>query len=418
VKPRLAAALLATVASAAVAAPAATAGAAVVTLSVTAAGAPASLFEGPVSTQPHSVDGGDGSGAHPCSGSPSSVPGPTATGALDDAMHTAGISWHGNWDPSFRDFFIDRIGPYTSAAPDRYWSLTVNGRFSAGGCLAQVADGDLVRFFYGPLYGQGSPEPPPTSPQTPGGGASSPGAAAKAGPSLKRLRRVCANAIRFLRPQRGEAWVRLALALHGEGDPAAAAAALVGDQRLDSQGDDGSFGAEVNATALAVLTLRGSHPHSASRAAAWLISAQSPGGGFGYRPGVGVDVDTTGLAAWALAVEDRTAAVSRAAAFLRSAQSADGGFPALPGGASNAQSTGLATVALRVAGVGPRRSLAKSGRGPLDYLTSLARPNGSIAYQPGSAPTPAWTTAQALLGLTGRDRLLDWDADGTAGSIR
>ncbi len=414
---RLAAALLATVASAAVAAPAVPAGATVVTLSVTAAGAPAPLFEGPVDTQPHPVDGGDGSGSHPCSGSPSSAPGPTATGALDDAMRAAGIAWRGNWDPSFRDFFIDRIGSYASAAPDRYWSLTVDGRFSAGGCLTQVADGDSVHFFYGPLYEQSSPQSPPASPQNPGGGAGSPGAAAKAGPPPKRLRRVVANAISFLRRRRGEAWARLALALRGEGDPAAAAAALVGP-KLDSQAANGSFGADVNATALAVLALRVSRPRAAAHAAAWLVANQSSGGGFGYRPGVPADVDTTGLASWALAIERRSAALSRAAAFIRSAQSADGGFPALPGGASNAQSTGLATIALRLAGIGPQRSLAPSGRGPLDYLVSLAHRDGSISYQPDSSPTPAWTTAQALLGLTSRARLLDLDAGGTAGSIR
>ena len=413
-KTRLAAALLATVASAAVAAPAAPVGAAVVTLSVTAAGAPAPLFEGTVDTQPHSVDGGDGSGAHPCTGSPSSVPGPTATGALDDAMRAAGVSWRGNWDPSFRDFFIDRIGPYASAAPDRYWSLSVNGRFSAGGCLTQVTSGDSVRFFYGPLYGQGSPEAPPTSPNGPDGGSVSPGLGAKAGPPSKRLRQVAGNAVRFLRRQRGEAWARLALALRGGDDPAVAAAALVGP-RLDSQSANGSFGADVNATALAVLALRRSRPDAAARAVAWLTATQSSSGGFGYRPGVPADIDTTGLASWALATERRAAAVSRAAAFVRAAQSADGGFPALPGGASNAQSTGLATIALRLAGIGPRRSLASSGRGPLDYLVSLAHRDGSIAYRPGSSPTPAWTTAQALLGLTARTKLLDWDGGRGAG---
>jgi hypothetical protein len=395
--------------------PAAPASAAMVTLSVTATGAPAPLFEGPVATQPHSVDGGDGSGAHPCSGSPSSAPGPTATGALDDAMRTAGIAWRGNWDPSFRDFFIDRIGPYASVAPDRYWSLTVNGRFSAGGCLAQVADGDSVHFFYGPLYGQGSPQPPPASPQNPGGGAGSPGAATKAGPPSKLLRRVGANAIRFLRRQRGEAWARLALSLRSEGDPAAAAAALVGKRRLGSQAADGSFGADVNATALAVLALRSSRPRAAARAAAWLVATQSTGGGFGYRPGAPPDVDTSGLASWALAIEGRTAALKRAAAFVRSAQAADGGFPAIAGGGSNAQSTGLATIALRLAGIGARRSLAASGRGPLDYLVSLAHRDGSIAYQPGSSPTPAWTTAQALLGLTTRTKLLNWAGGRGAG---
>jgi hypothetical protein len=391
------------------------AGAAVVTLSVTAAGAPAPLFEGAVSTEPHAVDGSDGSGAHPCTGPPGSTPAATATGALDDALRGAGVPWRGNWDPSFRDFFIDSIGPYASSAPDRYWSLTVNGRFSSGGCLRQVVDGDSLHFFYGPLFEAGSPGSPSAGPQGPGGGPGSAGTATKSGPTQRKLRRVVGAAVRFLRRQRGEAWARLALALRGEGDPAAAAASLVGKRRLASQAVDGSFGGDVNATALAVLALDRSRPRAAGRAAAWLAAIQAPSGGFGYRPGVAADVDTTGLASWALALQERLAAVSRAAAFIRSAQAADGGFPALPGGESNAQSTGLATIALRLAGIGPRRSLVGSGRGPLDYLVSLARRDGSIAYRPRSSPTPAWTTAQALLGLTAKTRLLDWDADGAAG---
>jgi hypothetical protein len=413
-----AAALVATVACAAAATLAAPAGAAVVTLSVTAAGAPAPLFEGSVNTEPHAVDGGDGSGPHSCSGPPGSAPSATATGALDDAMRSAGIPWRGNWDPSFRDFFIDSIGTYASAAPDRYWSLTVNGRFSSGGCLRQVVDGDSVRFFYGPLYEAGSPGSTPAEPGGPGAGPGSAGNTAKAGPRPRKLRGVVVAAARFLRRQRGEAWARLALALRGEGDPAAAAAGLVGKPRLTSQSADGSFGADVNVTALAVLALDRSRPRAAARAVAWLTASQAPSGGFGYRPGVPPDIDTTGLASWALALRGRRAAVSRAAAFVRSAQATDGGFPALPGGESNAQSTGLATIALRLAEVGPRRSLGGSGRGPLDYLVALARRDGSIAYRPRSSPTPAWTTAQALLGLTAKTRLLDWDADGAAGSIR
>ena len=410
------AALVATVAFAAVATPTVpAAGAAVVTLSVTAAGAPAPLFEGPVSTEPHAVDGGDGSGAHPCTGSPGSTPAATATGALDDALRGAAIPWRGNWDSSFRDFFIDSIGPYASSAPDNYWSLTVNGRFSSGGCLRQVVDGDSVRFFYGPLYEAGQPGSPVAGPEGPGGEGGPAGKATKAGPTKRKLRRVVGAAVRFLHRQRGEAWARLALALHGAGDPAAAAASLVGKRRLASQAADGSFGGDVNATALAVLAFDRSRPRAASRAAAWLATIQAPGGGFGYRPGVPPDLDTTGLASWALALRGRRAAVSRAAVFVRAAQATDGGFPALPGGESNAQSTGLATIALRVAGMGPRRTLVGSGRGPLDYLVSLARGDGSIAYQPRSSPTPAWTTAQALLGLTTKTRLLGWDADGAAG---
>jgi hypothetical protein len=411
------AALAATAACAAVAVLAApSASAVVVTLSVDGYGAPAPLFEGTVSTQPHPVDGGDGSGPHPCSGSSASAPVPTATGALDDAARTAGIPWRGNWDPSFRDFFIDRIGPYASAPPDRYWSLTVNGRFSAGGCLAQVSNGDSVRFFYGPLFESGSPAAPGGAP----GDGSATGPEGQPDPhgsdsiTRRRLRGVAAHAVRFLRRQQGEEWARLALGVRGDGDPAAAAAALVGE-RLGSQSGDGSFGSEVNATALAVIALHQSRPRAAARASVWLASAQTATGGFGYRPGAPADIDTTGLASWALAVEGKAAAVVRAAAFIGSAQSADGGFPALPGGAPNAQSTGLATVALRLAGIGPRRVLSPSGSGPLDYLASLAARDGSIAYRPHSAPTPAWTTAQALLGLTSKARLLNWDGDDSAG---
>ena len=90
----------------------AAASAAAVSLRVEAAGAPAPLFDGTVDTEPHSVDGGDGSGPHPCSGPPGAPPAPTPTGALDDAMRAAGISWRGNWDRGFGDFFIERIGPY------------------------------------------------------------------------------------------------------------------------------------------------------------------------------------------------------------------------------------------------------------------------------------------------------------------
>jgi hypothetical protein len=394
-----------------------------VTLSVTAAGATAPLFEGTVETEAHLVDGGDGSGPHPCSGPAGAPPGATATGALDDAMRSAGIAWRGKWDPGFRDFFIDGIGPYASAAPDRYWSLTVNERFSAGGCLAQVATGDAVHFFYGTLFGPDSPASPGAAPADAKGGPSAGGGSDKSRASARRLRGVARRASRFLQRQSGEAWARLALAVRGVGDPASAVAALLGT-RLRSQAADGSFDEDVNATALAILGLRRSRPRSSARAAAWLVAAQSAGGGFGYRPGAPPDVDTTGLAVWALAVPNSPAtrwqrgrrgqALRHAADFIRASQSADGGFPAQPGGESNAQSTGLALVALRLAGGGPR-ALSAGGRGPLGYLASLARRGGSIAYMPGSSPTPGWTTAQALLGLTTRAKLLDWDGDRTAG---
>lgn len=387
--------------------------AAVVALRVESSEAPAPLFDGTVDAQAHAVDGNDGSGSHPCSGSPGATPAPTATSALDDALRSSGISWRGNWNPSFRDFFIERIGPYASQVPDRYWSLTVNGRFSAGGCLTQVAEGDSIRFFYGPLFGA-----PPTGPGATGGSpgepsaGASPGESAK-GTSRKALRRVSAKAVGFLRGHRGLGveWAKLALALRDDDGPALAAAELIGE-KLESQLPDGSLDHDTNATALAVLALAEDRPRAARRAANWLAEVQLASGGFGYRPGVAADIDTTGLASWALAIERRRAPVLRAAAFVSTAQAPDGGFPASPGGASNAQSTGLATIALRVSGLGPRRGLSASGRGPLDYLASLARPNGSISYQQRTSPTPVWTTSQALLGMTTRVRLLGWSIGG------
>jgi hypothetical protein len=379
--------------------------------------ASAPLFDGTVDTAPHPVDGGDGSGPHSCSGPPGATPSATATGALDDALRSAAIPWRGNWDPSFRDFFIEQIGPFASQAPDRYWSLSVNGRFSAGGCLTQVVSGDSVRFFYGPLFGAGAPDPPEgggKSPSSTTGG----GAPGKNGvwTSPQGRRRVVRAALGFLRTHGGvgEDWARLAFALHGDGRPAAAARGLV-VEKLASQLPDGSIDRDVNATALAVLAWHDNRPRAAIRAAAWLAESQAPDGGFGCRPGIPSDIDTTGLASWALAAEKRHTATRRAAAFVRSAQTPDGGFPALPDGDSNAQSTGLGLIALRVSGLGPRGALGDSGRSPLDYLASLARHNGAIAYQRHSSPTPVWTTAQALLGLTTRAKLLDLNSDGRRG---
>jgi len=358
------------VALAAVMAGGAPARAVVVDLAVESATTSAALYDGPVETLPHAVDGGDGSGAHDCDGPPGGPPAPTATGALDDALSGAGISWRGNWDPSFRDFFIDRIGPFASEPPDRYWSLTVNGRFSAGGCLATVTDGDAVRFFYGPLYGR----PPEDGagaaddPQTEDGGSGSgrlPPAVGRGAPA--RLARRASGFLRGADGLGGE-WAELALALRARRMPAGETRRL--GERLRALPGEGAAG-----------------------------------------PGV----DSAALAAWALAMRGRSAQARRAAVFVRSTQAPDGGFPTIPGGDSNAQSTGVALIALRVAGLGPRPTAAPGGPTPLDYLASLARRDGSIAYTPGSSPTPVWTTAQALLGLTGRAKLLDLAAAGQRG---
>jgi hypothetical protein len=381
------------------------AGGAVVSVRVDSALDPAPLFDGTVTTLPHAVDGGDGSGPHLCSGPSSGPPSATATGALDDALRGAGISWRGNWDPSFRDFFVDRIGSRTSAPPDLYWSLTVNGRFTSGGCLARVADGDSVRFSYGPLFGPGSGAGGGAGGVGGGGAGNEAPAQGGGGPgtSRKRLRQLAAGAARFLRGHHGagEEWAVLVRAVRAGRELGPAVRGLL-DDRLGEGRPDGSLDGDVNATALAALAL----PESRRRRCAWLASAQRADGGFGYRPGVAADIDSTGLAAWALARCRRGTATTRAAGFVVAAQTADGGFPSLPGGESNAQSTGLGLVALRVAGLGAGSARTAAGLTPLDYLAAHARRDGSIAYSAGASPTPVWTTAQALLGLTSAPVLL------------
>lgn len=174
-------------------------------------------------------------------------------------------------------------------------------------------------------------------------------------------------------------------------------------QLVARQDENGSFAGDVNLTAMAVLALPGTD--AATHAASWLASIQQSGGGFSSGTG-SPDVDTTGLAAWALAVQGHSEAVDRAASFIRSVQNPDGGFPALAGAASNAQSTGLGLLATRLAGgngLGPKTA---DGITPTHYLATLQHLSGSIDYMPGLRTTPVWVTSQALLGLTSRQRLL------------
>ena len=90
-------------------------------------GATSTIFEGPVTTDGHSID--KGGGAHPCDGTnggahPSA--GPTMTSALDDGAAANGFSWDGTWF-SFGDFGVDRIGPDANDfAGNRFWGYALN----------------------------------------------------------------------------------------------------------------------------------------------------------------------------------------------------------------------------------------------------------------------------------------------------
>ena len=140
--------------------------------------APAPLFNGGVaSPSPTRSTAATAVEPIPAPARPARPRRPPRPGRSTTRCAAAGIPWRGNWDASFRDFFIDSIGPYASAGPDRYWSLTINGRFASGGCLARVVDGDSVRFLLraavrpGPADRAGLAAGEPGEPGGGGGGA-------------------------------------------------------------------------------------------------------------------------------------------------------------------------------------------------------------------------------------------------------
>src|SRR5262249_12099613 len=145
---------------------------------------------------------------------------------------------------------------------------------------------------------------------------------------------------------------------------------------------DGSVADLVNQTAFAVLALRAVGVAPPSRTVSWLARQQGSDGGFGFAGGVGSDIDDTGAALEAL--RRASPASPRAVAFLRRQQARDGGFPSEPGGPSNAQSTAWAVQGLLAAGISPS-SLHRGGAvSPVQYLRSLAAPDGHIRYSRAS----------------------------------
>jgi hypothetical protein len=114
-------------------------------------GATKTLFEGAVTTDAHPVDAGDGSGAHTCDGTnggANSVPGPTATGALDDAVKLGSLSWTGSYSNSFSDFIVSKIGP-DAATASKFWGVAVQWTpLQVGGCQFKVSPGEEVLWAY------------------------------------------------------------------------------------------------------------------------------------------------------------------------------------------------------------------------------------------------------------------------------
>jgi hypothetical protein len=120
--------------------------AAAVKVNVRVEGKTKTLLERNVDTFVHDVTG-DSTGPHKCDGTnggASTTPGPTLTGAFDDAARKASVDWGGSWNQSFEDFLIDRVGP-DSATSSQFWGTVLNFRDTdVGGCQQKVVAGDQV----------------------------------------------------------------------------------------------------------------------------------------------------------------------------------------------------------------------------------------------------------------------------------
>ena len=141
---------LAVLSTLALAAPA-TAAAAPTEVTVRVEGATKTIFEGKVTTDTHDVNGNDNTGAHKCDGTnggAGTVPGPTATGAVEDATKLAGLVFQASYSESFSDFVVNKIGP-DAANDTQFWGVGLNGKpLEVGGCQQVVSEGDEVLWAY------------------------------------------------------------------------------------------------------------------------------------------------------------------------------------------------------------------------------------------------------------------------------
>lgn len=146
----------------------------------------------------------------------------------------------------------------------------------------------------------------------------------------------------------------------------------------------------------------------------WLMAQQCADGGFEpYRADtmkvctqpdptnyVGEETNSTASAAMALAAVGQKARATKALAYLRTAQNADGGFAYYVGGASDVNSTALAIMAFRANGIAAA-SVQKAGKHAYNFLA--ANMLGCSSTAPGSfaffGESSDKATVQALVAL-------------------
>jgi hypothetical protein len=119
-----------------------------VTVNLRVEGPNKTVFDGPVTTDAHDVTT-QTAGTHKCNGTNGAAepePGPTATGALDDAAKVAGFTLDGPYGNfGIDDYFIERVADQQIDPNSEYWSLWINHHFSdKGGCQKRVLAGQDV----------------------------------------------------------------------------------------------------------------------------------------------------------------------------------------------------------------------------------------------------------------------------------
>jgi hypothetical protein len=116
------------------------------------------LFEGPIWTEGHDVEGSSDTQERSCDGinvnDPQNLtPGPTPTAASVDAMSLIGETFDGQWYGAYEDYFITRWGP-DSEEGGMSWGLLVNNVFTdVGGCQYELGTGDEVLWAYNAFGG-------------------------------------------------------------------------------------------------------------------------------------------------------------------------------------------------------------------------------------------------------------------------
>lgn len=181
------------------------------------------------------------------------------------------------------------------------------------------------------------------------------------------------------------------------------------DRLIRIQKPSGQFAAKgeeglINAHVWSILALKaalGQVPN-AKKAVQWLKAQQNDDGGFGYAVGFPSDPDSTAAALQALMIlGENGETINKALNYIFSLQKEDGGI-AYMSDSANVATAAWALQALAAAGedlAGPEWK--KNRKNLVDYVLNLQNEDGSFQYKKGVDSQNVWMTAYAILGLSG-----------------